>query len=174
MTTPEFTADELTTLRRFEAAPFAPEAKYRDCNILVPTGEIRPPHEVVPSPDFDGTAAQWSTYYLAHAHAAHGLALHLMRQMSVIAEAPVADVQEMGNAYADFADQFAIGYLLRHVSDEVARELAQVLEFGDNLELTYEWLDQAGVAPEHIQSYPSQAESIAIGEARRAAMEPPQ
>lgn len=171
MSAPEFTEDELATLRRFEAAPFAPEAKYLDCNILVPTGEIRPAHEVVPAPDFDGTAAQWSTHYLAQAHAAHGLGLHLMRQMGDIAGAPVADIQEMADAYADFAHLFAVGYLLRHVSDDVARELAEVLELGDNLELTYEWLDKAGVAAEHIRSEPSRSERVAAVEARRATQE---
>lgn len=168
MSETEFTAEELATLRRFEQAPFAPECRYRDMNPLVPTGEIRPAHEVAPPPGPDSTAAEWSAYYLAQSYAAHGLGLHLMRLLDDFRDAPVADVQEMSNAYAEHAHLFALGFLLRHVSDDVARTLAELLEMGETDELTFEWLRNAGVNPQHIRSDLTRAEAIAAGEARRA------
>jgi len=168
-TCPEFTDDELATLRRFEQAPHAPEAKCRDMNPLVPTGDIRPADQVVPHPaDLDVTAAQLSNYYAAQSYAAHGLGRHLMRRIKDFTAAPVADVQEMGDAYADMAHHFAIAYLLRHVPDEVARDLTAILEMGDSDEWVWQWLKEAGVNPQHIASAPDRAECVAAGEASRA------
>jgi len=171
---PDFTPEELATLRRFEGAPFAPEAKYRDMNPLVPSGEIRPAHEVVPPPDpRTGTAAEWSAHYLAKSYAAHGLGLHFVRSVTRgDAEAvPVETYVEMRDAYAEAAHTFAVGYLLRHVSDEIAQELAAILEMADSDELTYDWLLAAGINPQQIRSDATRAESIADGEARRAQRE---
>lgn len=171
MSAPDFTEIEADTLRRFEAAPFAPEAKYRDMNALVPTGDIRPAHEVVPEPDRQtGTAAEWSAYYLAKSYAAHGLGLHFVRAVTRrdAETVPVETYIEMGDAYADAAHTFAVGYLLRHVPDQIARELAGILEMADSDELAYDWLKATGIDPQHIRSYPTRAEEIAAGEARRA------
>jgi hypothetical protein len=168
--TQEFTDDQLATLRRIEKAPFAPEARYRDMNPLVPTGEIRPAHEVVPHPDLTtGTAAEWSSYYLAQAYAEHGLGLHLMHQLGDMRTADVGELQEMGNAYVRFADYFALGFLMRHVSDEVARDLGSILDFGDTLdEWTVQWLTEAGIDPQRIRSSATREEDRAEGERRRA------
>lgn len=168
--TVDFTPEELATLRRFEAAPFAPEAKYRDMNALVPTGDIRPAHEVVPEPDSNsGTAAEWSAYYLAKSYAAHGLGLHYVQTVTRpdAGTIPVETYIEMGDAYAEAAHTFAVGYLLRHVPDGIARELAGALEMADSDELAYDWLKAAGIEPQHIRSTPTRAEAIAAGEARR-------
>ncbi|HEU5026619.1 MAG TPA: hypothetical protein VFV01_17010 [Spirillospora sp.] len=170
----DFSPGELATLRRFEDTPFAPEAKYLDMNPLVPTGDIRPADEVVPEPDPDtGTAAEWSAHYLAQSYAAHGLGLHYIRTVTKpnAGTIPVETYIDMGDAYAEAAHTFAVGYLLRHVPDDVARELAGILEMADSDELAYDWLKAAGVEPQHIRSAPTRAESIAVGEARRAERE---
>lgn len=171
MAAPDFTAEQLATLRRFEAVPFAPEAKYRDMNALVPTGEIRPAHEVVPEPDPDtGTAAEWSAHYLAKSYAAHGLGLHFVHAVTRPAAGviPMETYIDMGDAYAEAAHTFAVGYLLRHVPDDIARELAGILEMADSDELAYDWLKAAGINPQHIRSDPTRAENIAAGKVRRA------
>jgi hypothetical protein len=149
----EFTEAEMATLQRFQAAAFAPEAGIRDMNPLVPSGEIRHAHEVVPEPDLaTGTAAQWSTYFLAAAYAQAQLGRHLIHRTRGERPADPADIAAVGEAYARLADLFSLGFLFRHVSDEVARDLAEIHDTGEAVEVLWDWLTEVGIDPHLIKT----------------------
>jgi len=142
----EFTEAELATLERFDAAPSRsgwPEAP------LTPPGPIVPAHELVPQPSTEtGTAAEWSTYYLARAYAHERLATHVLPRGLGLD----ADWTDYIDAVHQYVDAFSIAFLLRRVTDEVARELMSWLEAGDTpSEFTYQWLQEAGVDPRRIR-----------------------
>jgi len=143
----EFSDLEMATLARFDAAqarfPWAEEP-------LTPTGPIVHAHELVPQPSTEtGTAAEWSTYYLARACAQERLATFLVPR----GVGPDDELTDYLAALTQFVSDFSIAFLLRRVPDEVAQELMGWLDSGDVAdEWTYQWLREAGVNPGHIRS----------------------
>lgn len=166
----DFTAAEIATLCRFEETPDAPESRVIDASPLVPTGQIRPADEVAPQPDLvRGTAAEWSAHYLADAYAHAQLGRYFVRTMGDFRAADFEEVREMSRAYERLAELFSLGLLFRHVSDEVARELGEILKTGETVEVLWNWLSEAGINPHHIKTAPTHAELQQAAERRLAA-----
>jgi len=163
----EFSPQELATLQRLDGQPHArPECRVIDLRPLTPTGPILRAYELVPQPDEEtGTAAVWSTHYLAEACAAEKLAHHLMPRNA----GPDDDWTDYLAALGDFVHLFSIGFLMRHVSDETARELANSLYAGDVAdEWMYQWLRETGVDPGRIRSAMTTDEIREARQRRRA------
>lgn len=114
--------------------------------------EQRFPHEIVPEPnEATGTAAEWATYHLARAQAAEQLSMHLAGTDQFDAQMAAVTV---------FIGEFAQAFLLEHVSDEVARELAGILAAGDVApEIIWERLEARGIDPRGIKRFATREES---------------
>jgi hypothetical protein len=127
------------------------------------------PWDLVPEPNAEtGSAAEFSTYYLAQAAAAMGLVNETMRP-AFDGEPNMTAMLDYTDAIMDFVHLFAIGKLLRQVDDDAARELASWLEAGEQAdEWTWQWLSEAGVDPELIDRLPTRQERAEHYERRRA------
>ena len=169
----EFSAHELETLRRVDATPSTRDGGYLNDQPITPAGPIVPVEELLQRPDLDtGTAAEWSTWFLAHSWAHRNAALQDMPRPArearggdrpAPARAASGDMLSYLVHHNQFADTYLIGHLLRHVPDDVAREVMTYLDDGDAAnEALHAWLAEAGVKSERIRS----AESIALVQAR--------
>lgn len=116
------------------------------------TAEQQRAWDLVPRPNADtGTAAEYSTYYLAQAAAGMKLAQEAMKGAFGEHKDTTA-MLDYTDAVQSFVHLFAIGFLMRRVSDDVARELDAWLESGDQAdEWTWQWLNEAGVNPDLIR-----------------------
>jgi hypothetical protein len=121
----------------------------------------RLPHEVYPAPDLDtGTAAEWSTYHLVRACAYGKLVQHVILD---------DDPLQTSTAILGFIGEFAQSYLLARVSDDVARNLAGILDAGDVAdEIAWELLAKQGIHPDSIARFLTHAESAAKRAAKAA------
>lgn len=171
----EFTPAELEKLAEFDAArnervPFAEEP-------LTPTGPIVYPHEMVPHPMAQpdgyrtGTAEEWARAEAARAWAQRGLSWHLVSNPSLSSKTP-EEMHDYIAEHSEWVDQFSIWFLLRHVSDDVVRELGEILDAGDCLdEMLWDWLNGQGIDAKRIRSFPTRAEAIERQTQRRAERE---
>jgi hypothetical protein len=119
-----------------------------------PAVEPRLPHDVYPAPDLDtGTAAEWSTYHLVRACAYGKLMQHV-----ILGDDPL----QTSSAILGFIAEFAQHYLLARVSDDVARDLAGILDAGDIAdEIVWDELSKRGIHPDTIARFLTHAESAA-------------